>query len=68
MIDFERIQETKLQIGRSDALRRLAARPARASTAANSPAARKALTLYGDQAVGQLEKFSSAATARSSNT
>lgn len=67
MIDFERIQATKLK---SDEVMRFADSllALRGIDGSKLSGSRKALTLYGDQAVGQLEKFSSAATARSSNT
>ncbi len=67
MIDFEQIQETKLK---SDEVMRFADSllALRGIDGSKLSGSRKALTLYGDQAVGQLKKFSSAATARSSNT
>ena len=56
MIDFERIQETKLK---SDEVMRFADSllALRGIDGSKLSGSRKALTLYGDQAVGQLEKI-----------
>ena len=56
MIDFERNQETKLK---SDEVMRFAASllALRGIDGSKLSGSRKALTLYGDQAVGQLEKI-----------
>lgn len=56
MIDFERIQATKLK---SDEVMRFADSllALRGIDGSKLSGSRKALTLYGDQAVGQLEKI-----------